>query len=211
MQANLAPLLADRREPGADDLLRRLVQAEVDGTRLTDAEIVAVFELLLLAGHETTSNLISNAVLCLLEHPRQLERVRADPERWPSAIEEVLRFRSPVQAVFRATRRETTLGGRRIPAGKLVLAMIGAANRDARHFDRPNEFDVTRSPNAHVAFGHGVHFCMGASLARLEARIAVPALFDRLPGLALATGSSWTPRPSFHVHGPTRLPMRFEG
>lgn len=210
MRDYLAPLLAARRIAAGDDLLARLVQAEVDGEWLTDEEIVGFFELLLLAGHETTSNLIANTVLCLLEHPRQLARVRAHPELWPSAIEEVLRYRSPVQAVFRVTRRELRIAGRTIPAGKLVLAMIGSANRDARQFARAERFDVARSPNAHVAFGHGVHFCIGASLGRLEARVALPALFDRLPGLALAEHGSWTPRPSFHVHGPSQLPVRFE-
>ena len=211
MQHYLGPLLASRRSPGDDDLLRRLVHAEVDGARLTVDEIVSFFELLLFAGHETTSNLIANAVLCLLEHPRQLDRVRAEPDLWPSAIEEVLRFRSPVQGVFRATRRDTTLGGRTIPAGRLVLVMIGAANRDPRQFERPNEFDVARSPNGHVTFGHGIHFCIGAALARLEARVVLPVLFDRLPALSLAERTPWEPRPSFHVHGPSRLPVRYRG
>lgn len=210
MNAYLSPLLASRVGMGSDDLLGRLVQAEVDGERLTTAEIVSFFELLLFAGHETTSNLIANAVLCLLEHPDQLDRLRADPDLWSTAIEEVLRFRSPVQAAFRVTRREVTVGGRNIPADKLVLAMIGSANRDPGQFVRPNRFDVARSPNKHIAFGHGVHFCIGASLARLETGVALPALFDRLPGLALAQHAGWTPRPSFQVHGPTRLPVRFD-
>jgi len=205
----LAPLLASRRAAPTDDLLSRLVHAEVEGERLTEAEILGFFELLLLAGHETTTNLISNAVLCLLQHPHQLARLRAEPELWPAAIEEVLRYRSPVQAVFRVTRRDVELGGRTIPTGKLVLLMLGSANRDAARFRQAARFDITRSPNPHVAFGHGLHFCIGAPLARLEARVALPALFERLPGLALAEGGPWTPRPAIHVHGPARLPVRF--
>lgn len=210
MRDYLAPLLVARRAAASDDLLTRLVEAEVDGDRLTEEEIGGFFELLLLAGHETTSNLIASTVLCLLEHPRQLARLRVHPELWPSAIEEVLRYRSPVQAVFRVTRRELRIAGRTIPAGKLVLAMIGSANRDPRQFTRADCFDIARSPNAHVAFGHGIHSCIGASLGRLEARVALPLLFDRLPGLALAERGSWTPRPSFHVHGPSRLPLSFD-
>jgi cytochrome P450 len=210
MRAYLAPLLARRREAATDDLLSRLVHAEVNGERLSDEEILGFFELLLVAGHETTTNLIGSAVLCLLEHPDQLARLRAEPERWPGAIEEVLRYRSPVQAVFRVTRRDVALRGRTIPAGKLVLVMIGSANRDAARFERPARFDAMRSPNAHVAFGHGIHFCIGASLARLEARVALPALFDRLPGLAIAQRTPWTPRPALHVHGPARLLVRFD-
>jgi len=209
MRLFLAPLLASRRSMPTDDLLTRLVHAEVEGERLTEAEILGFFELLLLAGHETTTNLISNAVLCLLQHPRQLVRLRAEPELWPSAIEEVLRYRSPVQAVFRVTRHDVELRGRTIPAGKLVLVMIGSANHDAGKFQRATRFDITRSPNSHVAFGHGLHFCIGAPLARLEARVALPALFERLPGLALAQRTPWTPRPAFHVHGPARLSVRF--
>lgn len=210
MRDYLAPLLGTRRTAANDDLLARLVHADVDGVQLTDEEILGFFELLLLAGHETTSNLISNTVVCLLDHPQQLARLRAQPELWPSAIEEVLRYRSPVQAVFRVTRREVKIAGRTLPAGKLVLAMIGAANRDPRQFAHADSFDVARAPNAHVAFGHGIHFCLGASLGRLEARVALPLLFDRLPGLAAAGRRSWVPRPSFHVHGPDRFPVRFD-
>jgi cytochrome P450 len=147
-------------------------------------------------------------VLSLLEHPAQLDRLRAAPALLPSAIEEVLRYRSPVQAAFRATTETVELHGRRIPRGQLVCAMIGAANRDPARFADPHRFDIARDPNPHIAFGHGIHFCIGAPLARLEARVALPMLLERLPELRLAT-RKWEPRPTFHVHGPNHLALRF--
>jgi cytochrome P450 len=145
-----------------------------------------------------------------LESPGELARLQAAPDLVPSAIEEVLRYRSPVQAVFRATTRDVEVHGQVIPAGKLVLALVGSANRDPRVFPDPDRFDVTRDPNPHLAFGHGVHFCIGAPLSRLEAKIALPDLLSRLPGLALAGDAPWEPRKAFNVHGPARLPVRFE-
>ena len=111
--------------------------------------------------------------------------------------------------MFRVARQDIALRGRTIPANSMVLAMIGSANRDPKHFRDPNRFDITRSPNAHIAFGHGIHFCIGAPLARLEARVAVPILLDRLRDLRLAGDAPWEPRAAFHVHGPSRLPIRF--
>jgi cytochrome P450 len=209
MRPYLAELLSERRAVPRDDLLTRLVEAEVDGDRLTGDDILGFFQLLLLAGSETTTNLIGNAVLCLLEHPEVLARLRGSPELWPSAIEEVLRYRSPIQAVFRSTRRDVELSGQVIPADKLVLAVVGSANRDPLAFPDPDRFDITRDPNPHLAFGHGIHFCIGAPLSRLEARIALPDLFSRLSGLALAEDAPWEPRKAFNVHGPARLPVRF--
>ncbi len=209
MRPYLAELLEARRRAPQDDLLTRLAAAEIDGTRLTEEEILAFFQLLLVAGSETTTNLIGNAVLCFAEHPAQLARVRAEPSLLPSAIEEVLRYRTPIQAVFRMTKRAVELHGRRIPAGVLVLAVIGAANRDASQFSEPDRFDVARDPNPHIAFGHGIHFCLGAALARLEARIALGDLLARVKSFELAT-DAWEPRRAFHVHGPTRLPIRFD-
>jgi len=210
MQGYLAPHLAARRAVGRDDLLSRLVHAEVDGARLTDDELLGFFELLLLAGHETTTNLIDNAVLSLAEHPQQLVRLRAQPELLALAIEEVLRWRSPVQAVFRTTRHAVSLHGETIPAGALVLAMLGSANRDPAQFPDAEAFDVGRTPNAHVAFGHGIHFCVGAPLARLEARIALTELLSAFHSFELASDAPWTPRSAFHVHGPSRLDIRFK-
>ena len=210
MSTYLARLLAERRTAPRDDLLTKLVEAEVDGQRLTDDEILGFFQLLLIAGTETTTNLLNNAILCLIENPDQLARLRATPDLLPSAIEEVLRYRSPVQWMFRATKQEIEVGGQKIPAGKLVLPIIGSANRDPQQFPDPNRFDIARDPNPHIAFGHGVHFCLGAPLSRLEARIALPDLLARLKGLELASREPWEPRKALHVHGPSQLPVRFE-
>ncbi|WP_437953387.1 cytochrome P450 [Sorangium sp. So ce296] len=210
MKAYVADLLDARRRAPEDDLLTRLVEAEVDGERLNEDELLNFFQFLLAAGTETTTNLIDNAILCLLESPSELARVRAAPDLVPSAIEEVLRHRSPLQMVFRETRRAIEVHGQTIPAGKLVLPVIGSANRDPKQFRDPGRFDVARDPNPHVGFGHGIHFCIGASLARLEARIALPDLLTRLRGLELASKEPWEPRKALIVHGPARLPVRFE-
>ena len=206
MQPHVARWLAERRRVPKEDLLTRLAEAEVDGERLTEEEILGFFQLLLLAGSETTTNLIASTVLCLATHPAQMARLRAEPDLLPSALEEVLRYRSPVQAVFRQTRRDVPVRGKTIPAGKLVLAMIGSANRDPRQFRDPGRFDIARDPNPHVAFGHGIHFCIGAALARLEARVAISQLLERTASMALVGG--WEPRKAVTVHGPSRLPVR---
>ncbi|WPB75157.1 cytochrome P450 [Archangium violaceum] len=209
MRAYVRDLATQRRVAPRDDLLTRLVEAEVDGERLTGDELLGFVQLLLSAGHETTTNLINNALLCFLEHPAQLARLRAEPGLLPSAIEEVLRYRSPVQAMFRVTRAEVSLHGQVIPAGKMVLAMIGSANRDPRKFQEPDRFDISREPNPHIAFGHGIHFCIGAPLSRLEARVGLSVLLERMRDFALASDAPWEPRRAIHVHGPTRLPIRF--
>jgi cytochrome P450 len=202
--------MARRRAGPRDDLLSRLAAAEVDGERLSPEDILGFFQLLLLAGSETTTNLITNAVLCFTAHRDQLERLGRERELIPSAVEEVLRFRSPLQWMFRVATREVAMHGQRLPAGSVVLAMIGSANRDEKVFKEPDVFDVAREPNAHLAFGHGVHFCMGAPLARLEGRVALGDLLDRVKGMELALDGPWVPRPGLHVHGPTKLPIRFE-
>lgn len=210
MREYLPTLLEARRISPTEDLLTRLVHAEIDGDRLTDDEILGFFQLLLLAGHETTTNLIDNAIIALCEHPDQLALLRAAPDLLTPAIEEVLRFRSPVQTMFRVARAPVTLGTSVIPAGSLVLAMIGSANRDPGRFAEPNRFDVTRTPNPHVAFGHGIHFCVGAPLARLEAHTALELLLERWTTFALASDDPWEPREAFHVHGPSALRVKFE-
>lgn len=205
----LGTLLAQRRAAPRNDLLTRLVQAEVEGEHLTEAEIFGFFQLLLLAGTETTTNLISNSILCLLEHPEQRAALAAEPALLPAAIEEVLRYRTPVQIVFRATAEEVELRGRTIPRHQLVLVMVGSANRDASHFQGAHRFDITRPPQPHVGFGHGAHFCLGAALARLEARVALSALLTRMPALRRAERGPWHPCTGVNVHGPRSLPMVF--
>jgi cytochrome P450 len=207
MSVYLTALLAQRRATPRDVLLTRLVEAEVDGERLSDQEILGFFQLLLVAGTETTTNLINNAILCFIDHPDQLARLRGAPELLPAAIEEVLRYRSPVQAMFRTARHDIELRGQVIPAGKLVLPMIGSANRDPAHFRDPDRFDIARDPNPHLAFGHGIHFSRGAPLSRLEAHIALADLLQRAHDIELAGDQPWAPRTALHVPGPARLPI----
>jgi len=209
MRAYLAHVREERRQAPRDDLLTRLFEAEVDGERLTEEEVLGFFQLLLSAGTETTTNLIDNAMLCFLEHPDQLARLRGAPELLPSAIEEVLRYRSPAQVMYRETKRELELHGVTLPAGTFVLPIIGSANRDPRQFHEPHRFDIGRNPNPHIAFGHGIHFCLGAALSRLEARVALGDLLERMQDFALASAEPWEPRKALHVHGPLRLPLRF--
>jgi cytochrome P450 len=210
MGEHVGRLVAERRAAPKEDLLSRLAQRDENDEGLTEEEILGFFQLLMLAGHETTTNLISNAVLTLLEHPDQLALLRAAPELLISSIEEVLRFRSPVQAVFRMTRRAVNIGGETVPAEAMVLLLLGAANRDPRRFDSSECFDIARQPNPHVAFGHGPHFCIGAPLARLEGRIALRLLLERWTRFERASDDPWEPREAFHVHGPASLPIRFE-
>ena len=209
MDGYLQEVLSVRRDQPQDDLLSKLASVEVEGERLTHAEILGFFQLLLLAGSETTTNLINNAMLCLLERPGQLARLRREPQWLATTIEEVLRYRSPLQAVFRKTTRAVELGGKTIPADQLVLPLIGAANRDPQRFERADHFDISRSPNPHLAFGHGVHFCLGAALSRLEAGIALTDILARMEEIELASNEPWEPRAAFHVLGPVRLPIRF--
>src|SRR4051812_13562691 len=210
MNEYLGRLLEERRSSPKDDLLTRLLQAEVEGDRLTQTEILGFFQLLLLAGSETTTNLINNSVLSLIEFPDQLARLRATPDLLPSAIEEVLRYRSPLQWMFRFTKSAVEMHGETIPAGKVVLAIMGSANHDAAQFNEPEHFDITRNANPHLAFGHGLHFCLGAALARLEARIALGELLRRMKNIRLASSEPWQPRKGLHVMGPTRLPIGFD-
>lgn len=208
MSVYVAEMIDHRRAEPRDDLMTRLVEASVDGERLSHDEILGFFQLLIVAGQETTSDLINNAVLCLIEHPEQTARLRSDPTLLPGAVEEVLRYRSPLQWMMRTPRRDVELHGHVIPQGSFVLPVIGSANRDGRVFPDPDRFDITRNPNPHIAFGHGAHFCLGAALSRLEGRIAIGDLLARFPHLELASDEPWTPRQALHVHGPASLPLR---
>lgn len=210
MREYLADLLARRQAEPQDDLLTRLASAELDGERLTSSDILGFFQLLLLAGSETTTNLINNAILCLIEHPAERRRLLENPELLPGAIEEVLRYRSPFQWMFRLAQRDVELHGQTVRTGQLVLAVMGSANHDPAQFPDPERFDISRDPNPHLAFGLGNHFCLGAPLARLEARIALGQLLNRLQNLELASTAPWEPRKGLHVHGPSKLPVRFQ-
>lgn len=181
-----------RREPG-DDLLSQLVRLEDEGQRLDESELRAVAGLVLAAGFETTVNLLGSGTVLLLEHPEQLARLRADPSLWANAVDEVLRYESPVQLTARFAVRDTSLAGRRVSRGRLVVTMLAGANRDPQVFPDPARFDVGRA-NArdHLSFSGGRHFCLGAALARLEGEVGLRTLFDRFPELELAPGARRT-------------------
>ena len=196
----LGGLIESRRRQSEDDLLSALVAAESDGDRLSHDELLATVMLLLIAGHETTANVIGNAMLTLLRHPVELARLRDDPGIERSAVEELLRFDGPINMAQRITLRDVALNGTEIPAGRIFVLLLGAANRDGRCFEDPERLDLGREPNHHVAFGGGAHFCLGASLARLEARIALPALLRRFPAMRLV-GPPPRYRPTFTIRG----------
>jgi cytochrome P450 len=202
-------LVAAKRAHPADDLLSALVAAR-DGTdRLTEDELTSMVFLLLVAGHETTVNLIGNGAYTLLTHPDRLAVLLAEPERLPATIEELLRFDGPVHvATFRWTSTPVSIGGTVIPAGELVVPGLLAANRDPARVADPDAFDPTREEVAHLAFGHGVHHCLGASLARLEGRIALGSLFARVPDLSLVVpAADLRLRAGVLMHGLAALPV----
>lgn len=175
-----------RRAEPQDDLITGLVQVEEAGDKLDPQELISMVFLLLVAGHETTVNLIGNGTLALLQHPEQLAKLKANPHLIESAIEEMLRYESPVGATtMRWALEDVELHGQVIPAGDMVLASLLGANRDPHVFENPNVFDIERTPNRHIGFGHGIHYCLGAPLARLEGAIAINTLLRRLPNLAL--------------------------
>jgi cytochrome P450 len=193
-----------------DDLITALIRAEEAGDKLSEDELLAMAFLLLVAGHETTVNLVASGTLALLEHPEQTERLRREPSLVKPAVEELLRYTSPVElATERYARQDTEIGGRRIPRGGLVLAVLGSANRDERHFEDPDALDLARDPNRHLAFGRGgVHHCLGAPLARMEGQIALNALLRRFPGARLAMAPEtlrW--RRGLFLRGLERLPL----
>lgn len=207
MNAYFRALAAERRARPRQDVLSALVAAAGQG-RLADDELVASCTLLLFAGHETTTNLIGNGVLALLRHPDQCERWRRDPTLTATAVEELLRFEGPGQALVRVALDDLVIGGRRIRRGDRLFVMINAANRDPRRFVDPDRLDLGREPNPHLTFGHGRHFCVGAPLARLEAQVALPRLLERLPGLALAASRlEWID--SLIFRGVRALPLTF--
>jgi cytochrome P450 len=199
---------AKRRDRTGDDLLAALVDAG-DEQRLSDEELVGMGVLLLIAGHETTVNLIGTGMLVLLRRPDQLAAVRADPGLLPGAIEEFLRFDGPILSVLRYTGGDVEIGGVSIPAGEVVMLSLGAANRDPARFERPEVVDLGRPDNQHVAFGHGIHFCLGAALARLEGEVAIASLLRRCPDIALAAPAAEPHWRASVVRGLADLPVTF--
>jgi cytochrome P450 len=204
--AYFRPLLAERRASPRDDLLSAMIAAEDDGQRLDEVDLLALSSLLLVAGHETTSNLIANAVLLLLRFPDERKRLQDDLSLLPSAVDECLRYESPIQLTDRAVLEDCELGGKRIRRNQMVAVVLASANRDPAHFPDPDRFDVGRRENHHLAFGQGNHFCLGSQLARLEAEVALGALLRRFPDFDGATEPpAW--RRSMIVRGPEALPL----
>ena len=203
------PILAARREEPRDDLISALAQAEIDGDKLSDEEIFSFLRLLLPAGVETTYRSLGNLLFALLFNPDQLDAVRADRSLLPQAIEEAVRWEPPLLTITRVATRDTELAGVPIPAGSSVMPVLGAANRQDERYPDPDRFDIFRSARAHIGFGHGVHVCLGMHLARLEMRVALNLLFDRLPNLRLDPDAD-----DPHIRGqvfrsPTSLPVLF--
>jgi cytochrome P450 len=201
-------LIARRRAAPRADLLSGLIAAEEAGDKLSENELLATCILLLIAGHETTVNLIGNGTLALLQHPDQLRRLRDNPALIGSAIEELLRFDGPVQRTARIPSEDVVIDGRKIAKGEMVMPFIGAADRDPAQFPDPDRLDIGRTDNRHIAFGWGIHFCLGAPLARVEGQIAINTLVQRLPKLALATESPEF-RESLTLRGLKSLPVKF--
>jgi cytochrome P450 len=202
-------IVDERRRTPREDLMSALVRAETGEHPLTASEVIAFCILLLIAGNETTTNLIGNAVLALLEHPAQHALVLADPTLIPNFVEEALRYDSPVQFLPRSTTRDVELGGVVIPNGSTVFPSFASANRNEWKFPDPDAFDITRNTQGHLAFGHGIHFCLGAPLARLEARVALEQLLLRLPDLKRSEASAPERLPSPILRGLAHLPLNF--
>lgn len=200
-------LVAERRRAPRDDLLSALATAEADGEKLSNEELYAMCVFVFLAGHETTTNGIASGVLALLRHPEQFARLRGDVDAFVrGTVEEALRWESPVTRAVRKAREPIGLAGRSVAAGQLVVFLLGAADRDPAVFAQPDAFDIARSPNRHLAFGYGAHFCLGAVLARMEMEIAFRAIVRRVPTLRLASADlAW--KPTMGIRALVRLPV----
>lgn len=207
----LQQLIALRRTRLQEDLISDLLAVEDEGDKLSEHELYALVFVLIIAGHETTVNLIGNGMLALLEHPEQWEKLRSSPELVLSAVEEILRYNGPAEVSnTRWATEDFEFGGKSIRKGEMVFISFSSANRDARQFPKPDEFDITRELNNHIAFGKGVHYCLGAPLARLEAEIAISALIRRMPNIRLKTSSDefeW--RPGMIIRGVREIPVSF--
>lgn len=218
MDSYFSGIVEERIKEPREDLITNLIKAQAEGRHLFREEILTFCTLLLLAGHVTTVNLIGNTILSLLQNQTEFRRLQDDHNLIPSTIEETLRYRSPVQAVSRILTKDTNLGGQKIQSGQMIIAWLGSANHDESVFANPERFDITRiSHHAHVSFGHGIHFCLGAPLARLEGQVVLRVILQRLQDLNLdAEGSNkkikndnLIPLQSVFFHGVAHLPLTF--
>ena len=203
-------LIQQRRQEPCEDLISEFIRAEVDGERLPEQDILGTCLLLLIAGHETTMGLISNAIVCFDEHRDPLRQLVAQPDLLPGAIEEVLRYRGVVHTMPRIVIKDTVLYGHEIKAGDQVLPLFASANLDEAQFPNADQFDIHRTPNRHLGFGYGIHFCLGASLARLETCIALGAMLERFPNLHRVDSAPLELRPSSFLYGLKHLPITWD-
>lgn len=208
MQQYFRDIYAKRRRQPEDDLITALVLAELEGDKLSEEEMVSSCVTILIGGHETTTYLIANGLYALLQHPEQMKLLRDNPALQPTATEEFLRYEGPFQRNRRIATRDVEIGGMLVEKGQLIMQFLGAANRDPAQFSQPDALDIRRSPNKHLAFGYGPHFCVGAPLGRLEASIAIRSLLRRLRNIRLASDSlEWN---SALFRGLKSLPIQFE-
>lgn len=205
-----ANLIELRRGEPQNDLITRLISVQADGQSFEQQELIDFCFLVYAAGHSTTTDLIGNAMLCLLQHPEIQEDLRNRPEHIPDTLEEVLRYHPPIHAASRTVTKETSLGEQRLQKGQGVIPWIASANHDAAHFLDPESFHITRSPNRHLSFGYNIHFCPGASLARLEARIALQVILERFSSFALIPGVLLEMKPNFAISGARHIPITFQ-
>lgn len=209
LERYFSKIIEQRKKSPRSDLISSIVTSEVDGQRLTESEAVSFCILLLIAGNETTTNLLGNAIRLFARY-RSLEKLNEKQSLIPSAVEEVLRFSSPVRGMFRIAIKDTELSGKQVKAGNSLMAWIGAANRDGSKFNNPGNFDIERKPNPHIAFGHGIHMCLGAPLARLESRVAIELLAERYTKVELKVkDDELTPIRNVAIGGVRHLPVKF--
>lgn len=208
VEAYLKSLIAERRKQPGDDLLSKMVHAEEQGDQLSEEEIIISTNFLLFAGHETTANLIAVGMSLLLQQPEQFERLKADPDKIPAAVEELLRCVSPVHTLARQALQDVTIRGVDIPVGSSLYLMVGSANRDAEKYPDPERLDINRNPTRTLGFGYGIHYCLGAALARMESQVAFATMLRRLPDLRI-TGGPPVFRPNYFLRGLLALPVEF--
>ncbi len=206
----MGDLVEQRRQRPRDDLLSRLVEAEEEGDRLTEKELFSTCVTFMIGGHETTTNLIGNGMLALFQNPGELQRLRDEPGLAAQGVEEMLRYDAPTQRGHRIATADMQMCGKKIEQGQFVQAVLGAANRDPDRFEDPNRFDITRPDNKHASFGFGPHYCPGASLARIEAAIAINTMLDRLPNLRLSPDQTIAWRPNNFFRGLAALELDFD-